>query len=62
MNDMNYMEVSMAIGDPQARRMVFVNGKIPPFDSWMMTGGTTMTSGTSMTSMGKCYHYECVIV
>ena len=26
-----------------ARWMVFGNGKIPSFDSWMMTGGTTMT-------------------
>ena len=27
-------------GTPSERGMVFVNGKIPSFDSWMMTGGT----------------------
>ena len=30
-------------GTPYARWMVSVNGKIPSFDSWMMTGGTPMT-------------------
>ena len=35
-------------GYPQKRWMVFGNGKIPSFDSWMMTGATPMTQETSI--------------
>ena len=40
--DRNHMGVSSSEtgGTPSSRGMVFVNGKIPSFDSWMITGGT----------------------